>query len=324
MASTYTTNTGIEKPGTGDQAGTWGTTTNTNFDIIDAALHGQAAITITGSQDLTTNDGSVSDGQKTVLVLSGTPGSTFELRVTPTDQKKFYTIRNETNAACRIIYKGNTYSTSNGVEIASGATQAVTGDGGGASSGKFKSLTPPTDLVNDASPQLSANLDVNGNSITSTSNGNVVIAPNGTGDVQLDADTVRVGDNNADATITTNGTGDLTLSTNSGTNSGTIAIADGANANISLTPNGTGKVVLDGLSYPTADGTNGQYLQTNGSGVLSFSTVPISGSTFTLGSWTLSVVSNELVFSYNGTGVAKIKTTGEIVSADDITAEGTI
>ena len=324
MASTYTTNTGIEKPGTGDQAGTWGTTTNTNFDIIDAALHGQAAITITGSQDLTTNDGSVSDGQKTVLVLSGTPGSTFELRVTPTDQKKFYTIRNETDAACRIIYKGNTYSTSNGVEIASGATQAVTGDGGGASSGKFKSLTPPTDLVNDASPQLSANLDVNGNSITSTSNGNVVIAPNGTGDVQLDADTVRVGDSNADATITTNGTGDLTLSTNGGTNSGTIAIADGTNGNISVTPSGTGSVVLDGLSYPQADGTNGQYLQTDGSGNLSFSTVPISGSTFTLGSWTLSVVSNELVFSYNGTGVAKIKTTGEIVSADDITAEGTI
>ena len=324
MASTYTTNTGIEKPGTGDQAGTWGTTTNTNFDIIDAALHGQAAITITGSQDLTTNDGSVSDGQKTVLVLSGTPGSTFELRVTPTDQKKFYTIRNETDAACRIIYKGNTYSTSNGVEIASGATQAVTGDGGGASSGKFKSLTPPTDLVNDASPQLSANLDVNGNSITSTSNGNVVIAPNGTGDVQLDADTVRVGDSNADATITTNGTGDLTLSTHGGTNSGTIAIADGTNGNISVTPNGRGSVVLDGLSNPQADGTNGQYLQTDGSGNLSFSTVPISGSTFTLGSWTLSVVSNELVFSYNGTGVAKIKTTGEIVSADDITAEGTI
>ena len=324
MASTYTTNTGIEKPGTGDQAGTWGTTTNTNFDIIDAALHGQAAITITGSQDLTTNDGSVSDGQKTVLVLSGTPGSTFELRVTPTDQKKFYTIRNETDAACRIIYKGNTYSTSNGVEIASGATQAVTGDGGGASNGKFKSLTPPTDLVNDASPQLSADLDVNGNSITSTSNGNVVIAPNGTGDVQLDADTVRVGDNNANATITTNGTGDLTLNTNGGTNSGTIAIADGTNGNISVTPNGTGSVVLDGLSYPQADGTNGQYLQTDGSGNLSFSTVPISGSTFTLGSWTISVVSNELVFSYNGTGVAKIGTNGAITSANDVTGFGSV
>ena len=83
MASTYTSNVGIEKPGSGEQAGTWGTTTNSNFDIIDQALHGQAQITITGSQDLTTNDGSTSDGANTVLILTGTPGSTFELRVTP-------------------------------------------------------------------------------------------------------------------------------------------------------------------------------------------------------------------------------------------------
>ena len=40
MASTYTSNVGIEKPGSGEQAGTWGTTTNSNFDIIDQALHG--------------------------------------------------------------------------------------------------------------------------------------------------------------------------------------------------------------------------------------------------------------------------------------------
>ena len=47
----------------------------------------------------------------------------------------------------------------------------------------------------------------------------------------------------------------------------------------------------------------------------------ISGSNTAVSSWTTtSVVSNELVFSYGGTGVAKIKTTGEIVSADDITA----
>ena len=108
-----------------------------------------------------------------------------------------------------------------------------------------------------------------------------------------------------------------------------------SNANINITPNGTGSVVTPklqattsliaaNLTYPTADGTNGQYLQTDGSGTLSFSTVPISGSTFTLGSWTISVVSNELVFSYSGTGKAKIKTTGEIVSLDDVTAFGTI
>ena len=273
MASTYTSNSGLEKPGSGEQAGRWGTTVNTNFDIIDAGLHGQVEIAVSGDFDLASTDGALTvnsagtpdgQGQNTVIILTGTPGSTFEMRVTPTDQQKYFTIRNETNAACRVIYKGVTYSTSNGVEIASGATQAVTGDGGGGS-GVFKSLTPPTDLVNDSSPQLGADLDVQTHSIVSTSN-----------------------------------------------------------RDIAITPNGTGKVVLDGLSYPTADGTNGQYLQTDGSGTLSFSTVPISGSTFTLGSWTLSVVSNELVFSYNGTGVAKIKTTGEIVSADDITAEGTI
>ena len=164
MASTYTNNTGIEKPGSGEQAGTWGTTTNTNFDIIDQALHGQVSIAISGSRDLTTSDGATSEGANTVIILTGTPGSTFELRVTPTDQEKFYTIRNETDAACRVIYKGVTYSTSNGVEIAAGATAAVTGDGGGGS-GKFKSLTPPTDLVNDSSPQLGANLDTNSHNI---------------------------------------------------------------------------------------------------------------------------------------------------------------
>ena len=273
MASTYTDNTGIEQPGSGEQAGSWGTTVNRNFAIIDAAVHGQVEKTVTGDFDLTTTDGAVSDGQHTVIVLTGTPGSTFEMRVTPINQQKYFTVRNETTdgSACRVIYKGVTYSTSTGVEIASGATQAVTGDGtkGGNTSGIFKNLTPPTDLVNDSSPQLGANLDVQTHSIVSTSN-----------------------------------------------------------RNIAITPNGSGKVVLDGLSYPTADGTNGQYLQTDGSGNLSFSTVPISGSTFNLGDWTLSVVSNELVFSYTTggttTAVAKIKTTGEIVSADDITASGTI
>ena len=117
MASTYTNNTGIEKPGSGEQAGTWGTTTNSNFDIIDCvALHGQVSIAISGSRDLTTSDGATSEGANTVIILTGTPGSTFELRVTPTGSLST-TIRNETDAACRVIRKGVTYSTSNGVEI---------------------------------------------------------------------------------------------------------------------------------------------------------------------------------------------------------------
>jgi len=42
------------------------------------------------------------------------------------------------------------------------------------------------------------------------------------------------------------------------------------NGNINITPNGTGKVVLDGLNYPTADGTDGQVLTTDGAGNISF------------------------------------------------------
>jgi len=71
------------------------------------------------------------------------------------------------------------------------------------------------EVVADTTPQLGGNLDVNGNSLVSVSNGN-----------------------------------------------------------ISITPNGSGKVILDGLSHPTADGSANQFLKTDGSGVLSFADVP--------------------------------------------------
>ncbi len=114
------------------------------------------------------------------------------------------------------------------------------------------------------------------NIVGRSTNGAMAITPNGTGDLQLNADTVRVGDSNANATITTNGTGDLVLSTNEGTNSGTITIFDGTNANIELTPNGTGQVKIDYSLWPATDGSATQVLQTNGSGVLSW----VSQSTF--------------------------------------------
>ncbi len=321
MASTYTQNAGIEKPGTGDQSGTWGVTTNTNFDIIDRAVHGQVSIAISGSTDLTTSDGSLSNGIAPVVILTGSPGATFELRVTPTDQKKHYTIKNETDAACRVIYKGVTYSTSNGVEIAANSTQAVTGDGGGGS-GIFKSLTPTTDLVNDLTPQLGGDLDVVTHDIVSTSNRNIDLVPHGTGDVTLQADTVQVGDSNADATITSNGTGNLILSTNGGTNSGTITIEDGVNNDISVTPNGTGNVILDGLKYPQADGSANQVLKTDGSGNLAFANAGSSlGSSLTLGNWTIEVDgSNNLLFKYSGDTKIRMTSAGALDVEDDVTA----
>jgi hypothetical protein len=46
-----------------------------------------------------------------------------------------------------------------------------------------------------------------------------------------------------------------------------------SNGNISITPDGTGKVILDGLSYPTADGTADQVMKTDGSGNITFGEV---------------------------------------------------
>lgn len=120
-------------------------------------------------------------------------------------------------------------------------------------------------LVVDGGVGIAENLNVGGvinvdnlrldtNTLSSTNaNGDIVIAPNGTGDIQLDSDTVRIGDSNTNATLTTNGTGDLVLNTNSGTNTGSITIADGANNDITITPNGTGKLVLNN---PYINGTS--------------------------------------------------------------------
>lgn len=65
------------------------------------------------------------------------------------------------------------------------------------------------------------------------------------------------------------------------------------NGDLTLTPNGTGDLVLDGLNWPQADGTAGQYLKTDGSGQLSWDTVTTS--------FTLSDGTNTDTFSTGGT-----------------------
>ena len=100
--------------------------------------------------------------------------------------------------------------------------------------------------------------------INNGTNGNIEIAPNGTGDVYLTADTVRIGDSNAAATITTNGTGDLTLNTNSGTNSGSITIANGANGNITIQPDGTGDVLVNADTLRIGDNNATAFITNQG------------------------------------------------------------
>ena len=160
--------------------------------------------------------------------------------------------------------------------------------------GTVKTAYGNSNVVEDTSPQLGGNLDVNGNSIVSTSNGNISITPNGSGKVIIDGLSHPTADGSANQVLKTDGSGNLSFTTVSSGGLGNIsedttpqlggdldvdgnAIVSTSNGNIAITPNGSGKVVIDGISHPTADGTNGQALVTNGSGVLSFSTISSGG-----------------------------------------------
>lgn len=65
------------------------------------------------------------------------------------------------------------------------------------------------DVVDDTSPQLGGDLDVNGNDIVSVSNGDITITPNGTGDIVLDGQNWPQADGSADQILTTDGAGQL-------------------------------------------------------------------------------------------------------------------
>jgi len=275
MPSTYTTNNGIEKIGTGEQSGTWGDTTNLNFDILDQALDGLVTITATdtgssGSPNtLPITDGTLSDGRNRLIIITdgGDLGGSVYYQLTPADAEKIVFLRNSLSGSQDLILFQGTYNAARDLIVPAGKDVIVKFSGTGTSTAVVAPVF--ADLSLDAATIASAdinggtidgvtigvtsvatvinvdNLKLDGNTLSSTdTNGNVVLAPNGDGDVQLDADTVRVGDSNNDVTITTNGTGDLTLNTNGGTDSGSIEIQDGANTNIIVTANGTGKLEL--------------------------------------------------------------------------------
>ena len=126
--ATYTTNGGIKKIATGDESGTWGTSTNTNFDILDRITNGVGAITLTGTtHTLTTTDGTLSDGMFKVLVLGGSPSGTNTITVAPNDAQKLYFIKNGSGQDA-VISQGSGAN----VTVGNGDSAIVYCDGAGA------------------------------------------------------------------------------------------------------------------------------------------------------------------------------------------------
>ena len=126
--ATYTTISGIKKIATGDESGTWGTSTNTNFDIIDRISAGVGDITLSGTtHTLTTSDGSASDGQYHVLLLGGSPSGTNTITVAPNDAKRMYFVKNNSGQSA-IFSQGSGAN----VTVANGASAIIYCDGAGA------------------------------------------------------------------------------------------------------------------------------------------------------------------------------------------------
>ncbi len=121
MASTYTP-LGVELMATGENAGTWGTKTNTNLQIFEQISGGYASVTVngTGATALTISDGATgANGAARVIILSGT--ITGNITVTlPLDVENFYAIKNSTTGAYTVEFK---YVSGSGSSFTWSATQ---------------------------------------------------------------------------------------------------------------------------------------------------------------------------------------------------------
>ena len=178
MASTYTANSGIEKIGAGEQAGSWGTTTNNNLDILDRAINGVGAISLSGTvHTLTTSDGILSPGGNKVLVLG-----TNTITITPNNQDKMYFVHNNSCQTATF-----TQGSGGNVSIPTGSKGLIFADGAGAGA-------KVTDLLDGMSfggtKVASTATEINDSTDGSTSPGTTAVAA-GDGIVTNDGGTMR-------------------------------------------------------------------------------------------------------------------------------------
>jgi len=250
MASTYTP-LGIEKMATGENAGTWGTKTNANLDLIAQLTGGFAQVSIAGGAQttaLTVADGATTGtAQQRFIEFTGTITGN-QIVTIPLDVETFYILKNSTTGAYTVQFKyvsgsGDTFTFST-TNKKTAMVQASANDG---TNPDIIEIQTGGDVVDDTTPQLGGNLDVNGNSIVSVSNGNIPLSPDGTGVVQITGN------------ATQSGTLRITEDTDEGSNYVDLKVPALA-ANVTLT-------------LPNTDGNADEFLKTDGSGNLSFAEV---------------------------------------------------
>ena len=252
MASTYTP-LGVEKMATGENAGTWGTKTNTTLDEIKETF-GYQSIAMTADRTLTIPDGSTGtyDGRAFILELTGTLGGTRVLDIAATAgdpaaniEKPFIVFDNTTHSGDTLTFKvtGQT-----GFALTEGSTYLCYHNG--------------TDIINTGlgvgDVTLTGTQTLTNKTLTSPKIGTSILDTNGAELTKL--------------TATGSAVNEFTIANAAASNGPTLSATGSSDSNIdiNITPKGTGKIALDGIKWPNADGNADQILTTDGSGVLSF------------------------------------------------------
>ena len=235
MASTYTP-LGVELMATGENAGTWGTKTNTNLNIIEQISGGYVELSIAGgagTQAVDKTDGGTGSAVATRVIkftgtISGNRVITF-----PVLTENFYLINNGTSGAYTVQLKA---ASGSGATVTWGTGdkdwKLVYFDGVSTNTGVYE--------IALASPPGGSNTQVQFNNSG---------AFGGSDNLVWDGTNLQIGDQ-----------GDLRLGD-----------ADNSNYVALQAPSTVGSNVT--LTLPANDGDADQFLQTNGSGVLSFATV---------------------------------------------------
>jgi len=168
MSSTYSSNLRVELIGSGDQAGTWGTTTDNNLAyIFDAAIAGYQAVTVgSAAQALTYINGPTSSAalnQSIYAMLKFNSAAAASAIYAP-PVSKTYIIWNNTSYTITIYNStviGNTTAAGTGIAIAAGSKVQVWSDGTNFYDLQAQSLTGTLGIANGGTGQVTANAAFN-------------------------------------------------------------------------------------------------------------------------------------------------------------------
>jgi hypothetical protein len=160
--ATYVNDLRLKEITTGDESGTWGTSTNTNLELIaEAFSYGTEVITTNADTHTTTiADGSTDPGRSLYLKYTGTLDSACTITIGPNTVSKVWIIENGTSGSQDIIISQGSGAT---ITIPAGDTKVVYSDGAGAGAAfvdAFASIN--VGVLTGTSLDISGDIDVDG------------------------------------------------------------------------------------------------------------------------------------------------------------------